>query len=126
MRTLMAAVLTFALAVPALAQAPRDNQGLEVGSAISASYLNLVYLPAKLVVAALGAVGGGVAAVLTGGDERAAYALWVPTMGGDYFVRPENLNGGRPLAFFGSDYADRPSKAGSSTDATYSYDSIYN
>lgn len=126
MRTLVAVVLTIALAAPALATEPRDNQGLEAGSAVSASYLNLVYLPAKLVVAAVGAVAGGVAGVLTGGDQRAAYAIWVPTLGGDYFVRPENMNGGRPLAFFGNDYVDRPSRAGSATDSTYSYDALYN
>jgi hypothetical protein len=126
MRTLVAVVLTIALAAPALATTPQVNQGLEAGSAISATYLNLVYLPVKLVVAGVGAVTGGVVAVLTGGDQRAAYAIWVPTMGGDYFVRPENMNGGRPLAFWGSDYVDRPSRAGSATDQTYSYDALYN
>ena len=127
MRTLIAAAVSLALfAAPALAENPHENQGLEAGNAISVSYINILYTPAKIVVAALGAVGGGLAAVLTGGDQRAAYALWVPTMGGDFFVRPENLNGGRPLAFFGSDYQDRPSTANVTNDATYAYDANYN
>jgi hypothetical protein len=127
MRTLVAGIVSLALcAVPALADNPQDNQGLEAGSAISASYINIVYTPAKIVVAALGAVGGSLAAVLTGGDQRAAYAVWVPLMGGDYFVRPENFNGGRPLAFFGSDYEDRPSTVNVTNDATYAYDALYN
>lgn len=127
MRTIVAVVLSLTLAaVPALAEGPPSNQGLEAGGSISASYLNLVYTPTKLVVALLGAVGGGLAAVLTGGDQRAAYALWVPLMGGDYFVRPENLSGERALAFFGSDYEDRPSQVNVTNDATYAYDALYN
>jgi hypothetical protein len=127
MRTLVAAALVLALgAMPAVADNPQDNQGLEVGSALSASYLNLVYTPAKVVLAVVGAVGGGVAAVLTGGDQRAAYAFWVPLMGGDFFLRPENFNGGRPLAFFGSDYQERPSTVSSENDASYAYDALYN
>ena len=126
MRTFVAVILSVALAsVPALAEKPQDNQGLEAGSSISAMYLNLVYTPAKVVLAVLGAVGGGLAGLLTGGDERAAYAFWVPLMGGDYFVRPENLEGGQPLAFFGSDYPDRPSQVNVTNDATYAYDALY-
>ncbi|HWP64599.1 MAG TPA: hypothetical protein VNO26_01645 [Candidatus Limnocylindria bacterium] len=140
MRTLAVAALSLALTVRAFAAEPvysttpplttdelaPANQGLEAGSSISASYLNLVYTPVKVVVAVIGGVTGGVAGLLTGGDQRAAYALWVPLMGGDYFVRPENLNGERPLAFFGSDYTDRPSTWNSTNDATYAYDALYN
>jgi hypothetical protein len=127
MRTLNAAAVSLALgAAPALAETPQPDQGLEGGSAISASYINVLYTPAKIVVAAVGAVGGSLAAVLTGGDQRAAYAIWVPLMGGDYFVRSENFNGGRPLAFFGSDYQDRPSTVNVTNDATYAYDALYN
>ena len=127
MRTLVAVVLSLALgSVPALAENPQDNQGLEAGNSISASYLSLGYTPAKIVVALFGALGGGLAGLLTGGDQRAAYAFWVPLMGGDYFVRPENLSGGRPLAFFGSDYEDRPSQVNVTNDATYAYDALYN
>ena len=98
---------------------------VEAGTSVAASYINIVYLPAKLVVAFVGGIAGGVAGFLSGGDQRAAYALWVPLMGGDYFVRPENLSGERPLAFFGSDYADQPS-TWNSGGSTYAYDALYN
>jgi hypothetical protein len=130
MRTIAAVVVSVALvAVPAFAETtptPPVNQGLEAGNALSASYINIVYTPVKIVVAAVGAVAGGVAGVLSGGDQRAAYALWVPLMGGDYFVRPENLEGARPLAFFGTDYEDTPSQVNVTNDATYAYDALYN
>ena len=133
MRTTVAVVLSVALGAASAfaqnlqtAQNPPVDQGLEAGTSLSASYLNLVYLPAKIVVAVVGGIAGGLAGVLTGGDQRAAYAIWVPLMGGDYFVRPENLSGERPLAFFGADYADQPSTWNVDTDSTYAYEALYN
>ena len=141
MRTIVAVAVSLALGVasvhaqgPAYAQTPPAavhnqppvDQGLEAGTSLAASYINIVYLPAKLVVAFVGGIAGGVAGFLTGGDQRAAYALWVPLMGGDYFVRPENLSGERPLAFFGTDYADQPSAWNVGDSATYAYDALYN
>jgi hypothetical protein len=32
----------------------------------------------------------------------------------------------KPLAFFGNDYADRPSTWNTTNDATYAYDALYN
>jgi hypothetical protein len=128
MRTIIAVVMSLALGTAsAFAEetAPAD-QALEAGTSLAATYLNLVYLPAKIVVAAVGGVAGGLAGVLTGGDQRAAYALWVPMIGGDWFVRPENLSGERPLAFFGSDYADQPSTWNAGQPSTYAYDALYN
>ena len=126
MRTIVAVVLSLALGTAsAYAGQPPVDQGLEAGTSLSASYLNIVYLPAKIVVAFVGGIAGGLAGVLTGGDQRAAYAIWVPTMGGDYFVRPENLSGERPLAFFGSDYADQPSTWSKGEQSTYAYDALY-
>ena len=77
MRTIIAVVLSVALgAASAFAEnvTPAD-QGLEAGTSLSASYLNIVYLPAKIIVAVVGGIAGGVAGVLTGGDQRAAYGL---------------------------------------------------
>ena len=134
MRTIIAVVLSVTLGVTsAFAQNQNANddvtpvnQGLEAGTSLAATYINFVYLPAKVVVAVVGGVAGSLAGLFTGGDQRAAYALWVPTMGGDWFVRPENLSGQRPLAFFGNDYADRPSTWNATNDATYAYDALYN
>ena len=126
MRTLVAVTLSVVLAaVPALAEKPEENQALEAGISVSTIYINLLYTPVKVVVAVVGGVGGALAGLLTGGDQRAAYGLWVPLMGGDYFVRPENLEGSEPLAFFGSDYQDRPSQVNVTNDSTYAYDALY-
>jgi hypothetical protein len=140
MRTIIAVVLSVTLGVAsafAQNQNPSPNgsgnvdvtpadQSYEAGTSVSATFINFAYLPAKTVVAVLGGVAGSLAGLFTGGDQRAAYALWVPTMGGDWFVRPENLSGQKPLAFFGNDYADRPSTWNTTNDATYAYDALYN
>jgi hypothetical protein len=126
MRSIAVAALAVIVgALPAAAHDPLENQGLEVGETLAASYANLLYTPAKIVVAAVGAVAGGIAGMLTGGDERAAYAVWVPLVGGDYFVKPSHVDGTRPLAFFGYDYADRPSQASRENDRTYAYEALY-
>ena len=125
-RTAIAAVLAVALgALPAQAHDPVANQGLEVGDAVTATFSNLGYVPAKLVVATFGMVGGALAGFMTGGDSRAAYAVWVPMVGGDYFVRPAHLEGERPLYFFGADYDDEPSLRGGENDTTYGYQGLY-
>jgi hypothetical protein len=127
MRKLVVAALVLALgAVPAAAYDPEDNPGLEIGNAVATMYANFLYTPAKIVVAAVGGVGGALAGVLTGGDQTAAYAFWVPMMGGDYFLRPGNFDGSRCFAFFGSDYDDQPSAANAENDTTYGYEALYN
>jgi hypothetical protein len=126
MRTVIVALLAVTLGVlPARAHEPEANPGLEMGDAVAATYSNLLYVPAKLVVATVGMVGGALAGFMSGGDTRAAYAIWVPLVGGDYFVRPEHLEGERGLAFFGSDYDDQPSMRGGETDTTYGYQGLY-
>jgi hypothetical protein len=111
MRSVMAGVLAAALIVGGAAAA-RAHQGTpaeEVGYAMLATGANLVYVPAKLAVAGTGLVVGTVTGLVTGGDVRAAYAVWVPTAGGTFILRPEHMDGTRPIEFFGSDYADAPS-----------------
>jgi hypothetical protein len=85
------------------------TQAEEVGWSLGAAGLNVFYIPMKVVVAAGGLVVGAAAGVLTLGDTRSAYALWVPAAGGTYVLRPEHLAGTERVEFFGSDYADTPS-----------------
>jgi hypothetical protein len=92
---------------PLRAQSPVVEFGLAVGAAGA----NLVYLPVKGVVALGGLVLGALTGALTGGDVRAAYAVWVPAASGTYLLTPAHLEGTVPIEFFGSDYADRPSTA---------------
>ena len=121
-RTLsMAAVLTLLLVGrPAVSHA--TDGGQEFSKAIAAAALDLVYTPAKVVVAIVGLPIGAMTGLLTGGDTRSAYAVWVPTTSGSYFITPANLEGREPVRFFGSDYADTPS---TSADADQGGGGIY-
>jgi hypothetical protein len=117
MRSVVSTLVVIALVCgrPLPARATHTQAG-EVGLALGSAGANLVYIPAKVVVAIGGLLVGGLSAVLTGGDERSAYALWVPAAGGTYFLTPAHLEGAEPVEFFGSDYADRPSPTQASAD----------
>jgi hypothetical protein len=116
--------LAAVLAAAPMAQAA-STPGLEVGNAITATFANLVYTPAKVVVATVGLVGGGIAGFLSGGDTRTAYSIWVPAAGGAYFVRPSHLDGSEAFHFWGQEYSDRPSTASGENDGSYMYDALY-
>lgn len=126
MRKLIAGILVAGLlgATPAFADENVDPQH-EIALAIAASAINVVYVPAKIVVAAGGLALGALGAALTGGDTRTAYAVWVPAASGTYIVRPEHLDGVVPLDFFGRDYADRRSTNTLSGEPTMAADAVY-
>ena len=105
-------------------RAQRDP-GREVGLALGAAALNLLYVPAKAIVALGGLFLGGLTALGTGGDARSAYALWVPAASGTYILRPAQLEGAQPIEFFGSDYADMPSSAPRDEESSKIYDALY-
>jgi hypothetical protein len=112
MRRLLAATLlaTFVLGNPVQGSAQQEHTQIEeAGLALGAAGLNLFYLPLKGLVALGGLVLGGFAGVMTGGDTRSAYALWVPAASGTYLLTTAHLDGSKPVEFFGSDYADEPS-----------------
>lgn len=123
-RFLVALVLLGAvLGRPAVLRA--ENGAAEFGLAVGAAAGNLVYLPVKVVVAFSGLALGGLTGALTGGDLRAAYALWVPAAGGTYLLTPAHLDGTVPIEFFGSDYADRPCTTAGATEGAGIYDVQY-
>ena len=74
---------------------------------------NIVYMPAKLIYATAGALTGGFAFALTGGDMQTAETVWVTTMGGTYAVTPSMLQGQEPIVFTGV-----PGDNGTTADAT--------
>src|SRR5262249_56537341 len=117
------AALVLGRAIPS--QAQPHSAGEEAGLAIGATTLNFLYFPAKVVVATGGFILGGLAGFATGGDTRAAYALWVPTMSGTWLLRPANMEGSQPVQFFGTDYADTPSSYPSKADGGVVYDALY-
>ena len=111
-----------AILQPQPARAAHTQAG-EAGLALSAAAANLVYVPVKTLVAVGGLGLGAFTGVLTGGDVRAAYALWVPAVGGTFLLTPAHLDGTRPIEFFGSDYTDRPST--NMRDTSIAYRALY-
>lgn len=111
MRSFVAAlaVLGVVLAQPSPGSARDTTQAEELGLSLAAVGINLVYVPVKAAVATGGLVLGAAVGLLTGGDTRSAYALWVPAASGTFIVRANNIDGTEPIDFFGSDYADQPS-----------------
>jgi hypothetical protein len=126
MRKLIVGILVAGLlgGTPAFADDHVDS-GNEVGMALGAAALNLGYFPAKVLIAIGGLAVGAVAGVLTGGDQRAAYGVWVPAASGTYIVKPAHLAGEAPLEFFGTDYADRPSTNVLYGEPTMAADAVY-
>src|SRR6185369_11722475 len=106
-KTIVSFMLAASLAAPSVVRA--DSQGNEVAFSLVSAFCNIFYTPAKVLVAAVGLPIGAIAGTLNGGDTRAAYAVWVPTAGGSYFLTADMMDGKQPVEFFGSDYADRPS-----------------
>jgi len=101
------------------------TQGEEAGRAIASAALNIVYVPAKAVMAAVGLVAGSVVGLATGGDVRSAYAIWVPAASGTWFFTPAQVEGSQEIEFFGSDYADQPSGLGAGEPGRSSYEAMY-
>jgi hypothetical protein len=118
---LVAAVLGLASATSAQA----ITQAEEAGYAILATAGNVLYMPAKFLVAIAAIPVGGLAGALSGGDARTAYAIWVPAMGGTYFLTTSHMDGSRPVEFFGYDYDDTRSPSRGTEDRSLIYDTPY-
>jgi hypothetical protein len=125
MRSIIAAVVVAAILCGPAHVARAQDRGSEMGYALTATAANLGYTPFKVLVAAVYLPVGAVAGLLGGGDTRAQYALWVPFVGGDYFVTADHIAGRRPLEFLGHDYADTPSRYGRAHFGSAVYDAGY-
>jgi len=124
MRTLIVTAVLFGL-VATGRPAAANTQVEEAGRALASVGVNIFWLPAKAIMAAVGLAAGSVVGLATGGDTRSAYALWVPMASGTWFVTPDQVDGTRPMEFFGSDYADRPSGLLPGEPGRASYEAMY-
>lgn len=124
-RMVIAGLLGAALTIGAASPARALTQGEEAGFSLLAAAANLFYTPAKTVVAIVGLPVGAFAGWVSGGEERSAYAIWVPTSGGDFFLNTAHMEGSEPIQFWGDDYADTPSTTINSSDGNYMYRSSY-
>jgi len=118
-------VLTTAVLGSTRSGAMEYTPGSEFGLGVGAAASNLIYTPAKVVVAVAGLGLGGMVGFLTGGDVRSAYAVLVPAASGTYFLTASNLDGSEPIEFFGSDYADTPSVSAAAQEAGGIYEAGY-
>jgi len=79
-----------------------------VGWGVLTGLANVLYVPAKVAYAGLGAVTGGMALGLTGGDTKTAESIWEPSLFGNYFLTPSMVQGQEPFSFAGSPMAAPP------------------
>jgi hypothetical protein len=73
----------------------------EAGIGVAAAFGTLVYAPVKLVYATLGAVLGGLAWGLSGGDSDVKDAVIMPAVRGDYVITPAIVRGDEKVEFVG-------------------------
>ncbi len=125
MRKTLASIVAAASLMVAPVAAVAGPPEHEFGTSALAALSNLWYTPAKVVVAAIGLPVGAAAGFLSGGDTRTAYAVWVPMVGGTYFLTADHMDGRAPLEFFGRDYADRPGMYGRTHHGGSVYDAGY-
>ena len=85
--------------VPQPAQGGVDWQGAGYGAA--ALFGNMLYIPAKLIYAAGGGLVGGGGYLVTGGNKQVADTIWRSSLGGDYVLTPEMIQGKKPVYFSG-------------------------
>jgi hypothetical protein len=64
-------------------------------------FSNVVYIPAKIVYAGLGAVTTGLAFVLTGADRSVSNRVWNSSVEGTYLVTPRMIEGKDRVRFVG-------------------------
>lgn len=94
-------------------QVPQPNEGgvnwPGAGYGAAALLGNVLYIPAKLVYAVLGGIGGGAAFLLTAGNTQTANTIWRSSLGGDYVLTPQMVAGEEPINFSGpTDTAPTP------------------
>ena len=84
--------------------AAHDTQGQSHGpmTYVASVLASVVYLPAKVAFAGAGAVTSGAAYLVTLGNTQSTDSIWTAAVEGDYVVRPDVIDGNRPLHFVGS------------------------
>jgi len=95
----LAILSTLAVSVP---RAEAGSYSSDLGIGVGCVFVNLLYMPAKLVYATLGGVTGGFAYLLTGFNYEVAEKVWTPSLGGNYVVTPAHLRNEQTLYFSGT------------------------
>jgi hypothetical protein len=86
-------------------QSSPEGAGFQLASLV----LTVPYGAVKLACAIGGSFIGGLAWAMTGGNMEVANSIWIPSMTGDYTVRPQHLTGEDYLYFVGVSAEEPPS-----------------
>ncbi|MGZ8433884.1 MAG: hypothetical protein ACXWW4_02610 [Candidatus Binatia bacterium] len=86
-------ILTGVIALTLVALAPptlRAEDNIEkAGVAVGVSAGNMWFLPIKAIVMSVGAIGGALSYVVTGGNAELTQQIWRDTSQGPYIITPE-------------------------------------
>ncbi len=88
--------------------AAAEDYTSDFGLGVGTVFVDLVYMPVKVVYATLGGLTGGFAFLLTGGRMDIASGIWRPSLGGTYVITPSPLRGDEPIYFSGGADDERP------------------
>jgi hypothetical protein len=80
---------------------PSQSTASQFGLGASSFFLTIPYGLAKVVYATLGGIIGGFTYALTGGNDRAAKAVWDSSLRGTYVITPDHLKGDKAVRFLG-------------------------
>lgn len=97
--------------VPGISLAAERSAAAEAGLGALSFFTTLFYGTVKVGYAGLGALTGGFAYVLSGGNPDLSRVLIQRSLRGDYVITPEILTGEKALVFVGRDPETEPSAA---------------
>lgn len=90
---------------PGLAQAPSNEEtestATQYGLGVASVFTSLPYSIGKFVFATMGGIFGGFTWAFSGGNQKAANAVWDTSMRGTYVISPRHLKGEEPIRFLG-------------------------
>jgi hypothetical protein len=97
----MVSALVIAGLVSISPAAARAADAKDVGVGMACALGNLLYGPAKILVAGLGTVTAGLGYAVTGGDTDVASKIFDSSVMGNYVIEPDHILGEKTLAFIG-------------------------
>lgn len=78
-----------------------ENTPTQYGLGVASVFTSLPYSIGKFVFATMGGIFGGFTYLFSGGNEKAAKAVWDTSMRGTYVISSRHLKGEEPIRFLG-------------------------
>lgn len=86
----------------ALSAEQADDEGHPAVTWVATALLDVLYVPAKVLVGSAGVITSSLAYVVTVGDSDTFSAVWNSAVKGDYVVTPRMIEGKDPVHFAGA------------------------